>query len=333
MRGQGAAGENDGVSDHGWTDADLPDLSGVSAVVTGANSGLGLAATLGLARRGAVVTLGVRDEARGAEAAERVRAQVPAARLDVARLDLADLASVRLFATARVQRPLDLLINNAGVMAIPRRETADGFEMQFGTNHLGHFALTGLLLTALLRGGLRGGPARVVTVSSNLHRRGRLHRNDLMARERYSPWGAYGQSKLANLLFMRELQRRVDAAGQPLMSLAAHPGYASTNLQTRGPRMTGSRVREAGASALNRLLAQPASRGAWPILRAATDPGGRGGDYFGPGGFAERRGHPLLVGMSAEALDADDARWLWERSVELTGVAYEQLSPASSPAS
>jgi NAD(P)-dependent dehydrogenase (short-subunit alcohol dehydrogenase family) len=317
------------VSDHDWTDADLPDLAGVQAVVTGANSGLGLVATLELARRGALVTLGVRDEARGAEAAERVRAQVPAARLDVARLDLADLASVRLFATARVQRPLDLLINNAGVMALPRRDTADGFEMQFGTNHLGHFALTGLLLPTLLRSGLLGGPARVVTVSSNLHRRGRLHRDDLMAGQWYSPFGAYAQSKLANLLFMRELQRRVDAAGVPLMSLAAHPGYTSTNLQTRGPRMSGSRVREVGATALNRVLAQPASRGAWPILRAATDPGARGGDYFGPGGLAERRGHPVLVGMSAAALDADDARWLWERSVELTGVDYAELSPAS----
>jgi NAD(P)-dependent dehydrogenase (short-subunit alcohol dehydrogenase family) len=150
-----------------------------------------------------------------------------------------------------------------------------------------------------------------------------------MAQRWYSPFGAYAQSKLANLLFMRELQRRVDQAGVPLMRLAAHPGYASTNLQTRGPRMTGSMVRATGAALMNRVLAQPPSRGAWPVLRAATDPGALGGDYLGPGGFAEQRGHPVLVGMSAGVLDADAARWLSERSVELTGVDYEELSPAS----
>jgi NAD(P)-dependent dehydrogenase (short-subunit alcohol dehydrogenase family) len=323
-----ARDENDAVSDHGWTPADLPDLHGVQAIVTGVNSGLGLFTTLELARRGAVVVLAVRDEARGAEAAERIRAQVPGARLEVARLDLADLTSVRLFAGAHVRRPLDLLVNNAGVMAIPRHETADGFEMQFGTNHLGHFALTGLLLPTLLRGGVLGGPARVVTLSSGMHRRARLHRDDLMAKAWYTPFGTYGQSKLANLLFMRELQRRVSGADVPLMSLAAHPGYAATNLQTAGPRMSGSRLRELGARLGNRVMAQPASHGAWPTLRAATDPGAIGGDYFGPGGFAEQRGHPVLVGMSSAALAADDARWLWERSVELTGLRYEELSPA-----
>jgi cholesterol oxidase len=317
------------VSDHGWTPGDLPDLTGVQVVVTGANSGLGFFTSLELARHGAGIVLAVRDEARGAEAADRIRAEVPAARLSVARLDLADLASVRAFAAGHVGRSADLLVNNAGVMAIPRRETADGFEVQFGVNHLGHFALTGLLLPTLLSGGMLGGPARVVTVSSGLHRRGRLHRNDLMAQRWYTPFGVYGQSKLANLLFMRELQRRVDGAGVPLTSLAAHPGYAATNLQTRGPRMTGSRVREMGVTLGNRLLAQSAAQGAWPILRAATDAGALGGDYFGPGGFAEQRGHPVLVGMSSAALDADDARWLWARSVELTGVLYEELSPAS----
>jgi NAD(P)-dependent dehydrogenase (short-subunit alcohol dehydrogenase family) len=315
-----------------WTSADIPDQTGRTLVVTGANSGLGLVAARELVAHGAHVVLAVRNTDKGEQAAAEISRAGGPGTTTVEELDLADLASVRKFA-ARLDGPVDVLINNAGLMAIPHQRTADGFEMQFGTNVLGHFALTGLLLPALLRGTVLGGPARVVTVSSNLHRRGRLHRDDLMARERYSPWGAYAQSKLANLLFMRELQRRVDAAGAPLMSLAAHPGYASTNLQSRGPRMTGSRVREVGAGLLNRLVAQPASRGAWPILRAATDPGARGGDYFGPGGFAEQRGHPLLVGMSADALDAGDARWLWERSVELTGVGYEQLSPASSPAS
>jgi NAD(P)-dependent dehydrogenase (short-subunit alcohol dehydrogenase family) len=294
----------------------------VRAVVTGSNSGLGLYTALELARRGAQVVMAVRDGERGAAAAEQLRGEVPGAALDVRALDLADLASVRAFAAPLAAERLDLLVNNAGVMAIPHRTTADGFEMQFGTNHLGHFALTGLVLPALLRGELRGGPARVVTVSSTLHRRGRLDRDDLMGERSYSPWRAYGQSKLANLLFMRELQRRADAAGLRLLSVAAHPGYASTNLQLAGPRMRGSRVREVFSAAGNLLLAQPAAHGAWPTLRAATDPGARGGEYFGPDGFAEQRGNPVLVGMSSAASDAGDAAWLWERSQELTGVRY-----------
>jgi NAD(P)-dependent dehydrogenase (short-subunit alcohol dehydrogenase family) len=306
----------------------MPDLSRIRAVVTGANSGLGLHTGLELARKGASVVLAVRDEVRGAEAAEQIRGRVPGARLEVRGLDLAELASVRRFAAPfRAQgEHLDLLVNNAGIMAIPRRITVDGFETQLATNHLGHFALTGLVLPALLAGGLRGGPARVVTVSSTLHRRGRLRRDDLMGERFYSPFGAYGQSKLANLLFMRELQRRADAAGVRLVSLAAHPGYAATNLQSAGPRMMRSRVREAISRALNLVLAQSASQGAWPTLRAATDPGARGGAYYGPGGLAEQRGHPRLVGMSDAAANADDARWLWERSAELTGVDYDELA-------
>jgi NAD(P)-dependent dehydrogenase (short-subunit alcohol dehydrogenase family) len=303
----------------------MPDLAGVTAVVTGANSGIGFHTTLELARRGADVVLGVRDEARGADALERVLRQVPGARLQVRRLDLGDLASVRAFADANAG-PLDLLVNNAGVMATPQQRTADGFELQFGTNHLGHFALTGLLLTALQAGSLRGGPARVVTVSSVLHRRGRLDRDDLMGERSYSPWRAYGQSKLANLLFMRELQRRLDAGGVRLLSLAAHPGYAATNLQLAGPRMRGSRAREVVSRIGNALLAQPAERGAWPTLRAATDPGARGGEYYGPGGLAGQRGNPVLVGMTAQAMDVDDAAWLWERSAQLTGVDYRALA-------
>jgi NAD(P)-dependent dehydrogenase (short-subunit alcohol dehydrogenase family) len=317
------------MRDHGWTAADLPDLAGVRAVVTGANSGLGFHTTLELARAGAAVVLAVRDEARGADAVEQVLRQVPVARLEVRVLDLADLASVRAFAAGRGSEPLDLLVNNAGVMAIPHRTTADGFEMQLGTNHLGHFALTGLLLPALRAGALREGPARVITLSSVIHRRGRLDRDDLMGEKHYSPWGAYGQSKLANLLFMRELQRRAEAARLPLLSLGAHPGYAATNLQLVGPQMRGSRPRAVFSALGNRLLAQPAARGAWPTLRAATDPGARGGEYYGPGGFAEQRGHPVLVGMTSRAMDVDDARWLWERSVELTGVDPALLAPAA----
>ena len=316
----------DRVTDRGWTAGDMPDLTGVRAVVTGANSGLGFHTTLELARHGAGVVLGVRDEARGADALEQVLRQVPLARLEVRRLDLADLASVRAFADATKQEPLGLLVNNAGVMAIPHRLTADGFEMQFGTNHLGHFALTGLLLPALLAGSLREGPARVVTLSSMVHRRGRLDREDLMGERGYSPWRAYGQSKLANLLFMRELQRRADAAGVPLLSVGAHPGYAATNLQLAGPRMQGSRLREGVSRLLNAVMAQPAAHGAWPTLRAATDAEARGGDYFGPGGFAQQHGPAVRVGMSAQARDDADASWLWERSVELTGVPFEALA-------
>jgi len=205
-------------------------------------------------------------------------------------------------------------------MAVPYAQTVDGFESQIGTNHLGHFALTNLLLPKV--------SDRVVTVSSMMHLLGVISLKDLNWKARpYLAWPAYGQSKLANLLFMRELQRRVDTAGVRLLSLGAHPGYAATNLQLAGPRMRGSRLRELVSRAGNLVLAQPAERGAWPSLRAATDPGARGGDYYGPGGFAEQRGHPVLVGMSARASDAADAGWLWDRSAELTGVNYAVLTP------
>jgi len=317
------------VSDR-WTPARLPDLTGTTAVVTGANSGLGLETSVGLARAGAHVVLACRDTVRGDVALGQVRVRVPGASAELRTLDLADVASVRSFAQAlgddltTAGTALGLLVNNAGVMAIPRRTTAQGFEMQLGTNHLGHFALTGLLLPLLLAsgetGGVAGGPARVVTVSSGAHRMGRLDRDDLMGERRYRPWGAYAQSKLANLLFMRELQRRADAAAAPLLSLAAHPGYAATNLQAVGPQMSGSRFGAVLTAVGNRVFAQSAEMGAGPTLRAAGDPAARGGDYFGPDGFGEQRGHPERVGMTAAARDDDAAAWLWQRSVELTGV-------------
>jgi NAD(P)-dependent dehydrogenase (short-subunit alcohol dehydrogenase family) len=326
-----------------WSVADIPALAGVGAVVTGANSGLGLYTAIGLARAGAQVVMGCRDAGRGEAALAQVRAAVPDARAVVLPLDLADLASVREFAAAAPAAAdsagsgLGLLVNNAGVMAIPRRETADGFEMQLGTNHLGHFALTGLLLGTLLKGSLAGGavPAsapptptsRVVTVSSGVHRAGSLHRDDLMLTRGYGAWTAYNQSKLANLLFAYELQRKVDAAGLSLLSVAAHPGYAATNLQGVGPAMTGSRFGSVVMRIGNTLLAQSAEHGAWPSLRAATDPGVRGGEYYGPGGLGEQRGRPKRVGSSAASRDEADAAWLWDRSVELTGVAYEELKP------
>jgi len=240
---------------------------------------------------------------------------VPDAAVEVAPLDLADLASVRAFAAAR-DEPVDLLVNNAGVMAPPRRETADGFELQFGTNHLGHFALTGLLLDRLLA----GADPRVVTVSSGAHRMGKIRFDDLQWERGYSRWPAYGQSKLANLLFTLELQRRAQGA---LTAVAAHPGYAATNLQTAGASLGGLQgaVTAAVSQVLNRVVAQSDAMGALPVLFAATTdlPGG---SYAGPDGRGEMRGHPTLVGMSAAASDEDTARRLWEISEQLTGVTY-----------
>ena len=234
-----------------------------------------------------------------------------------AALDLADLDSVHEFAEA-TKAPVDILVNNAGVMAIPPRQTVDGFEMQLGTNHLGHFALTGLLLPALLA---RPG-ARVVTVSSTVHRAGAMNFDDLMSEKSYRPWQAYAQSKLANLLFMRELDRRARAAGCDLISAAAHPGYASTNLQSVGPRMAGRRLTGAVMKVGTLVLSQSAAAGALPQLYAATAPGVQGGDYYGPRGLGEQRGLPKKVSMSANALDDDAALRLWERSTELTKVQF-----------
>ena len=307
-----------------WTAADLPDQSGRIAVVTGANSGLGFFTTRELARGGARVVAGARDVARGEEAAARIRESRPEAQIEVERLDLADLGSIRAFAERFADRHdgLDLLVNNAGVMALPRRLTADGFEIHIGTNHLGHFALTALLLQRLLA---RPDP-RVVTVSSEAHRVGRINFDDLHGERRYSRWLAYGQSKLANLLFAYELQRRAAAAGVPLKSVAAHPGYAATNLQSGASRAGGGLVTaiEGRFMALgNRLLAQTDEMGALPILYAATVPDLPGGSYVGPDGLFEQRGYPKLVDSSRSSKDSSIAHRLWEVSEELTGVAPE----------
>ncbi|MBA3406867.1 MAG: SDR family oxidoreductase, partial [Solirubrobacterales bacterium] len=295
----------------GWSSADIPDQSGRRAVVTGANSGIGLIAARELARRGAHVVLACRDMRKGEAALATVRAAGGDAEL--VPLDLGDLASVRRFAASR-EGPLDLLLNNAGVMAPPRAETADGFELQLGTNHLGHFALTGLLL-----GNLQAGRApRVVTVSSAAHRMGRIDFDDLQGERTYRRWRAYGQSKLANLLFMRELDRRALAAGSPLVSVAAHPGYAATNLQFAAP----PRHERVVARVLNLLFAQSAEQGALPSLFAATVRDTPGGSYIGPDGRGEARGDPQLVSMSERAQDPETARRLWDVSEALTGVTY-----------
>jgi NAD(P)-dependent dehydrogenase (short-subunit alcohol dehydrogenase family) len=306
-----------------WSLADIPAQDGRRVVVTGANGGLGLQTAKELARRGASVVLAVRDTARGAKAVDVIRREVPDARLEVAALDLADLSSVRAFAAAQeaAGEPLDLLINNAGVMATPPRTTADGFELQLGTNHLGHFALTGLLLDRL-----RAAPApRVVTVSSQAHRLGSIDFDDLNWQRSYGPWKAYGRAKLSNLLFARELQARADAAGLPLRSLAAHPGYSSTGLQITGPGMSGGlvgRLNALGGRVGNLLIGTSDAYGALPTLRAATDPEMPGGGFVGPRRLGQTRGAIGLVSSTAAGRDMDVARRLFDVSEELTGVDF-----------
>ena len=292
-----------------WTSADLPSLDGRTVVVTGATSGIGRVAARELARVGARVVLAVRDTARG----EQVAAEMPGD-TEVRHLDLTDLSTVRAFAEDW-DGDLDVLVNNAGVMAVPEGRTADGFETQIGTNHLGHFALTGLLLEHVTD--------RVVTLSSGAHRMGRIRLDDLNWERGYKRWPAYGQSKLANLLFTLELQRRLTEAGSPVRALAAHPGYASTHLQSR----TGNPLQNGLMKVGNLLVAQSDEAGAWPTLFAATQdlPGG---SYVGPDGPGEARGHPKLVGRNAAASDAETARGLWELSERLTGVTYGVPAPA-----
>jgi NAD(P)-dependent dehydrogenase (short-subunit alcohol dehydrogenase family) len=299
-----------------WTVADAPGQSGRRVIVTGANSGLGTQIARGLAERGAHVVLACRSVERGEAAADRIRETAADASLEVSQLDLASLASVRAFAGRHDGEPLDLLVNNAGVMALPRRETEDGFEMHLGTNHLGHFALTGLLLPALAE---RPG-ARVVTMSSVAHATWRINFDDLHGERHYWRWAAYGQSKLANLLFAFELARRAALADIDLTSVAAHPGYASTNLQLQSPELEGSRLRRHAWSLSNRLFAQSGEAGARPALYAATMPGVIGGEYFGPSGGA--RGGPSRAPASPAARDPDRAARLWEESERLTGVSY-----------
>ena len=294
-----------------WTAKDLPDLSGKTIVVTGANSGIGLVAARELGRAGARVVLAVRDTAKGEEAAKTIIGST-----EVRPLDLADLSSVRAFAES-FGEDIDVLVNNAGVMAVPERRTADGFELQIGTNHLGHFALTNLLLPRI--------GDRVVTVASGAHRIGGLDVDDLnWDRRKYQRWRAYGSAKLSNLLFTAELERRLLEAGSDLKAIAAHPGYAATNLQTR----TENPVQNALMWVGNKVVAQSDEMGALPTLYAATQdiPGD---SYVGPDGPGEQRGHPTLVGRSEAAQDREAARRLWERSEELTGVSFPLSAAAA----
>lgn len=297
-----------------WTADQIPDQSGRTAIVTGANSGLGLVTALELARHGAQVVVASRNVENGQAAADQIHASAGGLKPRTLALDLANLDSVREFAHEFDGERVDLLVNNAGVMMTPRRTTSDGFELQLGTNHLGHFALTGLLLDALGR----SDSARVVTLSSNEHRGGRIDFDDLQLEQSYSPRGSYQRSKLANAVFAVELDRRLRAAGSPVISVFAHPGYSATNLQSTGP--TG--VLKAALAISNRLFAQSAERGALPTLYAATAPGVEGGDYYGPDGRGEMRGFPKKVKAITDAYDPAIGRRLWDVSEELTGVRY-----------
>ena len=323
----------------------MPELSETTIVVTGANSGLGYEATRIFAEKSATVVMACRSTDRGEDAAEAIAREAPSASLDVLELDLADLDSVRDFAAAftGAYDDLHVLCNNAGVMAIPRRETADGFETQFGVNHLGHFALTGRLLDTLVE---TEGETRVVTQSSKAHEsseidfdsvarsatesaNGSAVSNDPQRKRSYDRWAAYGQSKLANVLFAYELDRRLGAADHDVTSVACHPGYAATELQRRGPEMENSTVRKLLMEGANRVVAQSAEMGALPTVYAATASTIRGGEYIGPDGFQGMRGYPTRVESSDRSHDREVARRLWDVSEELTGVSFG-LEPASS---
>ncbi|MFB6952779.1 oxidoreductase [Streptomyces niveus] len=300
-----------------WTADQIPDQTGRVFVVTGANSGLGLATTRALARRGGHVILAVRDPAKGDRAVAEISAGQPGARLEVRRLDLADLDSVRDFA-GRLRADhdrLDVLVNNAGLMAPRRSLSPQGHESQFACNHLGHFALTGLLLDLLAA----GRDPRVVTVSSVNHRKARIQFDDITGERRYSPMGFYNQSKLANAVFGHELHRRLSATGSPVRSVLAHPGYTVTNLQTSAPiglwRVVLGRIG-------NPLFAQSAGAGALPQLYAATQPGVLSGEFIGPAGVAELRGAPTRVKLSPGAADVETGRRLWELSERATLVRF-----------
>ena len=308
-----------------WTTTDIPSQAGRRVVITGANSGIGFHSALELARRGAEIILPARTDAKAADAIARIRSEVPRAQLVPAIVDLSVLASVRAFAAFFTERfpgqSLDLLINNAGVMAIPKREiTPDGFERQFATNYIGPFALTGLLLAHL-----KPVPGtRVVTVASTAANMGKIDFDNLQSAKRYSPmWGAYAQSKLADLIFAMELQRRFTTIGSPIVSTAAHPGFAITNLQTAGPGTSGSWGMRLAMAILKPVASQDACQGALPTLYAATSPDVVPGGYYGPDGFFEMKGSPVPAKIAAAAMDIELSKRLWAESERLSGVSFD----------
>ena len=309
-----------------WTIADIPPLNGKTAVITGATGGLGYETALALARAGASVVLTGRNEAKGRHALQAIRSQFPNAEIVYENLDLANLASVADFATryAAAHASLDLLVNNAGVMALPQRQvTSDGFEMQLGTNYLGHYALTAHLLPWLRR----GHQPRVVNLSSLAHRSGKIDFDDLQCTRSYTPWKAYTQSKLAMLMFALELQRRSDAAGWGLMSNAAHPGFARTDLIANGPGASGLLWHV--SRWLQPYVSHSAAEGALPTLFAATSPEAKPAGYYGPNGFFELKGPPAAAKIMPQAKDAAAAARLWDVSAALTGVSFDQIAAAA----
>jgi NAD(P)-dependent dehydrogenase (short-subunit alcohol dehydrogenase family) len=317
----------------GWTADEMPRLDGKTVVVTGANSGLGFEGTRAFAARGATVVMACRSVERADDAADEIRSRVRGGLdgdLDVRECDLASLESVAAFAEGLSDDydAVDVLCNNAGVMAIPRSETEDGFETQFGVNHLGHFALTGRLFDLLDAGDGIGGDARVVTQSSGAHEQGEMDFADLNWEESYGKWKAYGRSKLSNLLFAYELQRRLDAAGDDtddaapnVRSVACHPGYTDTNLQMRTAEESGNPLMKIGMKAANAVLGQDAETGVEPMLYAATADVD-GGAYVEPGGLMNMRGHPTVGRSNDASYDREDARKLWEYSTDATGVEF-----------
>lgn len=292
-----------------WTPDQIPELTGKTVLVTGANSGLGLESTKLLAARGAEVIMACRNAAKGQQAVEKIKAEIPDARLVLMTLDLADQQSIREFAETFRQRyaSLDILLNNAGLMAPPLSHTKDGFEMQFGTNHLGHFALTGLLLDVLEK----AEAPRVVTVSSIAHTMGNIYFDNLDGKRGYFRWTYYGQSKLANLMFARELHRRLRQQGSKIQSIAVHPGYSDTNLQTG-----------TGFALFNRFFAQPQHMGCYPSVYAATSGEAKSGEYYGPNGFMELAGYPAPAKTRRLARNQSVAGKLWQVSEELTGIRF-----------
>jgi NAD(P)-dependent dehydrogenase (short-subunit alcohol dehydrogenase family) len=303
-----------------WSIQDIPNLSGKIAVVTGANSGTGYEVSKAIASKRSQVIMACRSVEKGELAAAKIREEFPDSSLKVMALDLADLSSINSFSKEFLANyeALHILCNNAGVMQTPDLKTADGFELQLGTNHLGHFALTGLLLDLLMK----TSDSRIVTVSSGAHRFGNIHFDDLMLEKSYGSAKAYSQSKLANLLFAYELQRRLENNGSSAISVAAHPGFSSTNLQLTGPGMGGRKLWVWLYRLIRPFLAQSAEMGSLPILYAAIAEQVRGGDYFGPRGFVGMRGHPKKVESNEASHDKDAAKKLWDISTELTKVKY-----------
>jgi NAD(P)-dependent dehydrogenase (short-subunit alcohol dehydrogenase family) len=311
-----------------WTEENIPEQTGCVAVVTGANSGLGFHTARALSEAGAKVVITARTVEKTEEAATRIWQDHPGAELVLELLDLADLTSIREFVsrTEAALPKVSILVNNAGVMAIPRSETKDGFETQLGVNHLGYFALTGLLMPRLKRAAEEDGFGRIVNVSSNMHKTGRINFDDLMGSANYNPWTAYSQSKLANLLFTLELGRRLKKAGSSVIAVAAHPGYAATNLQRRGPEAEGAKLKAMLMDLANRLFAQPVEKGVLPQLYAAVSQELNGNEYIGPDGFGNMRGYPAIQQPAPQAKNLEDAERLWEVSESLTGVTFSLQS-------